>query len=74
MLPPSLPASRRHSGHGSHRRPGRRRSRQDTRASTGRRPGLQPLILIGGHYHYSPLGRPSFGDIIAGTDVPSVEH
>jgi hypothetical protein len=33
-----------------------------------------PLILIGGHYHCSPPGRPSVADIIAGTDVPSVEH
>jgi hypothetical protein len=33
-----------------------------------------PLILIGGHYHCSPPGRPSVAEIIAGTDVPSVEH
>jgi hypothetical protein len=33
-----------------------------------------PLILIGGHYHCSPPGRPSVADIIAGTDVPSVQH
>jgi hypothetical protein len=33
-----------------------------------------PLILIGGHYHCSPPGRPSVADIIAGTDVPTVEH
>ncbi len=33
-----------------------------------------PLILIGGHYHCSPPGRPSVADIIAGTDVASVEH
>lgn len=33
-----------------------------------------PLILIGGHYHCSPPGRPSVADIIAGTDVPSVVH
>jgi hypothetical protein len=36
--------------------------------------GCDPLILIGGHYHCSPPGRPSVADIIAGTDVPSVEH
>ncbi len=33
-----------------------------------------PLILLGGHYHCSPPGRPSVADIIAGTDVPSVVH
>jgi len=33
-----------------------------------------PLILLGGHYHCSPPGRPGVGDIIAGTDVPTVEH
>jgi hypothetical protein len=33
-----------------------------------------PLILIGGHYHCSPPGRPSVADIIAGTDVPTVVH
>jgi hypothetical protein len=33
-----------------------------------------PLILLGGHYHCSPPGRPSVADIIAGTDVASVEH
>jgi hypothetical protein len=33
-----------------------------------------PLVLIGGHYHCSPPGRPSVADIIAGTDLPSVEH
>lgn len=33
-----------------------------------------PLILIGGHYHCSPPGRPSVADIIAGTDVASIEH
>ena len=33
-----------------------------------------PLILIGGHYHCSPPGRPSVADIIAGTDVASVVH
>ena len=33
-----------------------------------------PLVLIGGHYHCSPPGRPSVADIIAGTDVPSVVH
>jgi hypothetical protein len=33
-----------------------------------------PLILIGGHYHCSPPGKPSVADIIAGTDVPSVVH
>jgi hypothetical protein len=33
-----------------------------------------PLILIGSHYHCSPPGRPSVADIIAGTDVPTVEH
>ncbi len=33
-----------------------------------------PLILIGGHYHCSPPGRPSVADIIAGTDVATVEH
>jgi hypothetical protein len=33
-----------------------------------------PLILLLGHYHCSPPGRPSVADIIAGTDVASVEH
>jgi hypothetical protein len=33
-----------------------------------------PLILIGGHYHCSPPGRPGVADIIAGTDVPSIQH
>lgn len=33
-----------------------------------------PLILIGGHYHCSPPGRPSVADIIAGTDVASIVH
>lgn len=33
-----------------------------------------PLVLIGGHYHCSPPGRPSVADIIAGTDVPSIVH
>jgi hypothetical protein len=33
-----------------------------------------PLILIGGHYHCSPPGRPGVGDIIAGTTVPTIEH
>ncbi len=34
-----------------------------------------PLILIGGHYHCSPPGKPSVGDIIAGTaTAPSIVH
>lgn len=34
-----------------------------------------PLILIGGHYHCSPPGVPSVGDIIAGTaTTPSIVH
>jgi hypothetical protein len=33
-----------------------------------------PLILIGGHYHCSPPGKPSVADIIAGTDAASVVH
>jgi hypothetical protein len=33
-----------------------------------------PLILLGGHYHCSPPGRPSVADIIAGTDEPSIVH
>jgi hypothetical protein len=34
-----------------------------------------PLILIGGHYHCSPPGQPSVGDIIAGTaDTASIVH
>ena len=33
-----------------------------------------PLILLGGHYHCSPPGRPGVADIIAGTDVPSITH
>jgi hypothetical protein len=33
-----------------------------------------PLILIGGHYHCSPPGKPSVADVIAGTDVASVVH
>jgi len=33
-----------------------------------------PLILIGGHYHCSPPGKPSVADVIAGTDEPSVVH
>ena len=34
-----------------------------------------PLILIGGHYHCSPPGVPSVGDIIAGTaNTPSIVH
>lgn len=33
-----------------------------------------PLVLIGGHYHCSPPGRPSVADIIAGTDVASIAH
>jgi hypothetical protein len=33
-----------------------------------------PLILIGGHYHCSPPGRPSVADIIAGTEEASVVH
>jgi hypothetical protein len=34
----------------------------------------EPLILLGGHYHCSPPGRPGVGDIIAGTDVATIEH
>lgn len=34
-----------------------------------------PLVLIGGHYHCSPPGVPSVGDIIAGTaNTPSIVH
>lgn len=34
-----------------------------------------PLILIGGHYHCSPPGVPSVGDIIDGTAMtPSIVH
>ena len=33
-----------------------------------------PLILLGGHYHCSPPGKPGVGEIIAGTDVPSIQH
>ena len=33
-----------------------------------------PLILLGGHYHCSPPGRPGVADIIAGTDVASITH
>ena len=34
-----------------------------------------PLILIGGHYHCSPPGRPSVADIVAGTaTTPSIVH
>lgn len=35
----------------------------------------EPLILIGGHYHCSPPGRPSVADIAAGTaTTPSIVH
>ena len=33
-----------------------------------------PLILLGGHYHCSPPGKPGVAEIIAGTDVPSIQH
>ena len=34
-----------------------------------------PLVLIGGHYHCSPPGRPSVMDIVVGTaDTPSIVH
>jgi len=35
----------------------------------------EPLVLIGGHYHCSPPGRPSVADIAAGVaTTPSVVH
>ena len=33
-----------------------------------------PLILLGGHYHCSPPGRPGVADIIAGTNVATIQH
>lgn len=33
-----------------------------------------PLILLGGHYHCSPPGRPGVADIIAGTNVATITH
>jgi hypothetical protein len=33
-----------------------------------------PPILLLGHYHCSPPGKPSVADVIAGTDVPSIVH
>ena len=34
-----------------------------------------PMILIGGHYHCSPPGRPSVQDIVDGTaTAPSIVH
>ena len=34
-----------------------------------------PLVLIGGHYHCSPPGRPSVQDIVDGTaTAPSIVH
>ena len=34
----------------------------------------EPLILLGGHYHCSPPGRPGVADILAGTNVASITH
>jgi hypothetical protein len=33
-----------------------------------------PPILLLGHYHCSPPGRPSVADVIAGTNAPSIVH
>ena len=60
---------------GDARRRRQRRRPAHPRAGPGRRLGLHPLVLIGGHYHCSPPGKPGVQEIIDGTATsPSIVH